>query len=119
MIVFMERDVELIIEPDQILAGRDWSGIEAHIAKQMSGREKRIDILGVMCDRLFAHIVQQGVQPTKEAIENFQRFVTLDAIPEDMRHNLCLRIARVKDGGRTTQWILNNKILTKQIMSVV
>jgi len=119
MIVFMERDVELIIEPEQILEGRDWSWMEAHIEKQMSGREKRIDVLGVICDRLYAHIVQPNIKASGDAIKNFQRFVTLPQLPEDMRHNLCLRLSRVKDGGKSTQWILNNKVLTKQIMSIV
>ena len=119
LMVFMERDVELIVEPDQILAGRDRDWISGHLEKLMGGREKRVDVLGVICDRLFAHLVQPGTKPDKKAIENFQWFVTLDAIPEDMRHNLCLRLSRVKDNGKSHQWILHNQALTKLIMAVV
>lgn len=119
LIVFMERDVELIVEPDQILQGKDWPWIQAHIAKLMGGREKRVDVLGVICDRLFAHLVQPGTKPEKASIVNFQKFVTMEEIPEDLRHNLCLRLSRVKDGGKTHQWILHNDRLTKLIMAVV
>lgn len=119
LIVFMERDVELIIEPEQILGGKDWPFIEAHLTKLMSGREKRVDVLGVMCDRLFTHIVQPTTVATKSAIENFQRFITLALVEEDLRHNLCLRLSRIKDNGKTHQWILHNDKLTKLIMAVV
>lgn len=119
IIVFMERDVELIIEPEQILNGRDWGWMESHIEKQMSGREKRVDILGVIMDRLYAHIVQPDVNPSKDFIKNFQRFITLPQIPEDMRHNICMRLTRMKDGGKSNQWVLNNSLLRDQIMAVV
>jgi len=119
LIVFMERDVELIIEPDQILSGKDWQWIEAHVEKLMGGKEKRVDVLGVICDRLFAHLVQPNTPVEKSAIQNFQKFVTLNSIPEDLRHNLCLRLSRVKDGGKTQQWILHNQQLTRLIMAVV
>lgn len=119
LIVFMERDVELIIEPEQILGGKDWTWIESHVEKLMSGREKRVDVLGVICDRLYAHLVQPDTKPDTSAIKNFQKFVTLETIPEDLRHNLCLRLSRVKDNGKTHQWILHNDRLTKLIMAVV
>lgn len=119
LIVFMERDVELIIEPEQILSGRDWRGIEKHMAKLVSGPEKRIDVLGVMCDRLYAHLVQKETEAKTSSIENFQKFLTMDEVPEDLRHNLCLRLARTKDGGKSHKWILHNDKLTKAIMAVV
>jgi hypothetical protein len=119
LIVFMERDVELIVEPEQILNGSDWPWIQGHIAKLMGGREKRIDVLGVICDRLFAYLVQPGTKADKSSIQNFQKFITIDDIPEDLRHNLCLRLSRVKDGGKTHQWILHNEKLTKMILAVV
>lgn len=119
LIVFMERDVELIIEPEQILQGKDWDWIEAHVAKLMGGREKRVDVLGVICDRLFAHLVQPGTKTDKTSVSNFQRFVTMEQIPEDLRYNLCLRLTRVKDNGKSNQWVLHNDKLTRLILAVV
>jgi hypothetical protein len=120
MMVFVERDVEMIIEPEQVLAGEDW--IPKHIKKLMSGAEKRIDVLGVICDRLYAYIVQPTTQQDKKAIKNFQDFLTLEDIPEDLRHNLCLRVARARDTGgssRSQQWIMYNDKLKKLIMEIV
>jgi hypothetical protein len=120
--VFLDRDVEMVLEPEKILGARkeeDWEFIEKHMERLMSGKEKRIDVVGVTCDRLFAYMVQPTVKPEKRSIEAFQRFVTMDKVPEDIRHNLCLRMARVKDGGKTHQWILQNEKLTKLIMSVL
>ena len=119
LITFMERDVELVIEPEDIIAGRNWQFVEGHINKLMTAREKRLDILGVMFNRLFSYIVQPTTIPTKSDINNFQRFCTLEDVPGDLRHNICMRLARLEDGGRSHQWILGNKELVKQIMEVV
>jgi len=116
MMVFMERDVEMIVEPEQILEGQDW--IPKHISKLMNRQEQRVDVLGVICDRLFAYVVQPDTKQTKKAIENFQKFLTMKHIPEDMRHNFCLRIARVRE-GHAQRWILHNDVLTKMILEVV
>jgi hypothetical protein len=117
LMVFIERDVEMIIEPEQVLAGEDW--IKDHIHKLMSQAEKRIDVLGVICDRLFAYLVQPTTTVDKKSIKNFQDFLCLDEIPEDLRHNLCLRIARVRDRGNVQQWIMYNDKLKKLIMEIV
>jgi hypothetical protein len=117
IMVFMERDVEMIIEPQQVLAGEDW--IPKHLKKLMSGAEKRIDVLGVICDRLYAYLVQPTTMPDKKAVKNFQDFLCIDDIPEDLRHNLCLRISRVRDNGKTQQWIMQNEKLKKLILEVI
>ena len=116
MIVFMQRDVELVVEPQQILDGEEW--IPKHIGNLMSGKEKRVDVLGVICDRLFAHIVDPETEATKKAVKNFQSFLTMKEVPEDMRHNICLRIARVPNGA-ASEWILHNNVLTNMILDVV
>jgi hypothetical protein len=116
LIVFMQRDVELLVEPNQILDGEDW--IPKHIGKLMEGKEKRVDVLGVICDRLFAHIVQKDTEATEKAVKNFQKFLTMKEVPEDMRHNICLRVARVPNGG-ASEWILHNNQLTNMILDVV
>jgi hypothetical protein len=124
LMVFMERDVEMIIEPEQILRGdaNDWKFIVAHMEKMMSGREKRIDVVSVICDRLFAHVVQPTCKPDQKAVENFQKFMTMAQIPEDMRHNLCLRLARYQNpacpAGQNFKWLMHNRELSKMILSV-
>jgi hypothetical protein len=119
LVVFMEREVEMIIEPEQILEGKDWPFITSHMEKLTSAREKRIDVLGVICDRLFGYIIQPTMIPTKEAIKNFQKFITMASIIEDLRYDICMRLCRIKDNSKTHQWIMHNDQLTKMIMSVI
>jgi len=118
--VFFERDVQMVVPPEAILAGESW--VSKHIADLMKADkrgEKRVDVMGVICDRLFAFVAQPGTEPTKKSVENFQNFLTLDTIPEDLRHNLCLRVSRVRDDGRMQKWIMHNQLLVKMIMEVV
>jgi len=117
MTVFFDRDVELIVEPEQILKG-DQQAFR-HIKGVLTRKEKRIDIVSITCDRLFAHIVQPHVKPETKAVRNFQDFICMDEMEEDIRHNLCMRIGRVKDGGKTQQWILGNDQLKKLILEVL
>jgi len=120
--VFMERDVEMVISPEDILAGK--GGISKHMAKLMAGKEKRIDILGVTIDRLFAYMVQPEVNASKTSVKNFQDFLTMKDVPEDMRHNLCMRLCHYEAEGEKTkgemaEWILHNPKLKEMILAVV
>jgi hypothetical protein len=117
MTVFFDRDVELIVEPEQILAGDEKAF--RHIKGVLTRKEKRIDIVGITLARLFAYIVQPHVKPEVKAVKNFQDFICMDEMEDDLRHNLCMRIGRVKDGGKTTQWILGNSQLKKLILDVL
>jgi len=105
----------MVVEPEQILAGEPW--IPKHIRELMEQAEKRVDVLGVIMERLFVYLAQPDVEPINGQIENFQTFLTSKEVPEDMRHNLCMRMARIKEGHNQT-WLLNNDILTSQIVEV-
>lgn len=117
MMVFMTRDVEMIVEPEDILSG-DLEVLE-HLKDLMTRQEKRIDVLGVVCDRLFAHMMRPQTEINEETIKSFQKFITMDELEEDMRHNMCFRIAQVRDDGRMREWILRNNKLKHLIMEVV
>ena len=117
MTVFFDRDVELIVEPEHILEG-DPAAIR-HIKSVLTRKEKRIDIVSITIDRLFAHIVQPQTKPTPSAVKHFQDFICMPEMEEDLRHNLCMRIGRVKDGGKSSQWILGNNDLKKLILDVL
>jgi hypothetical protein len=122
MLTFMQRDVGLVIEPEDILNGADF--VEGHMKKLHDGVknektgevERRIDILAVTVDRLFAHMARPGFEPVNGSIQHFQDFATSEFLEDDMRHNLCMRIFR---RGGMQQWILNNQQLTDLVMEVV
>ncbi|RLI47516.1 hypothetical protein DRO61_07825 [Candidatus Bathyarchaeota archaeon] len=117
MMTFFSRDIELIIEPEQIIAG-DKKALE-HLKTLTGKKEPRIDIIGIMCERLYGYIVKFTGTPTKEQIENFQRFITDKAIPDDLRHGICRRIARNKANSNTKQWLIGNKILRDLILETL
>lgn len=114
LIVFFDRDLTLIVEPEQILEG-DERAFD-HMRKMLTLKEKRIDIVGITCDRLFAHIVQPSCKPTPTAVKNVQKFLTMPEMEPDIQHSFCMRVGRFKDGGKTQQWILGNNELKKQVM---
>jgi MoxR-like ATPase len=122
MLTFFQRDVELVIEPEQILAGEDF--IPEHMEKLSKGvlnqrtgeKETRVDILAVTVDRLFAYMARPDFKPEAGAIQNFQEFATSKSLLDDMRHNLCMRVYR-KSGMQ--HWLLGNQRLTDLVMEVV
>ena len=114
-LVFVTRDMKMIIEPEDILNGS--SNIFKEIKTLMDGTEPRVDIIGVTCDRLFAHIVQNDYKMEKGHIENFQKFVTFESIPEDMRHSLMRRIAEANTATDLKPFLLGNKEILKFVAS--
>jgi len=122
MLIFMQRDVELVIEPEAILDGEDW--IPAHMKtlydgvknKKTGETERRIDILAVTVDRLFAHMARPDFEQKSEHIKSFQAFATSKYLEEDMRYNLCMRVYR---RGNMQKWLLGNAALTSLVMEVV
>jgi hypothetical protein len=114
MIVFMERDVELVLRPEQILDGDP--SVAPHVKKLMTAKEKRIDVLSVMCERLYAHILNPSVKPTPKLVANFQSFLCLPEVPDDIRFGICLRIHRSNAGMK---WINGCGQLTDLILKVV
>jgi hypothetical protein len=123
MVIYFQKDVGLVAEPEKILNGDTVNGksVADYVAALMSsknGGERRTDIVGVLCDRLFAYIHQETVEPTQKAVKNFQDFVVLDPIPEDIRYGLVTRICKCKENTRLTRWIIGNKKLS-EILKVV
>lgn len=123
MMTFMQRDVELVVEPEAILEGEDW--IPAHMEKLSKGvknkrtgeMDTRIDILAVTVDRLYAYMVRPDFEPHNGSIKHFQEFATSPHLEEDLRHNLCLRLFRRRDDMQ--QWLLGSQALTKLVCDVV
>ncbi len=116
--VFCTRHMEEVIEPLDILDGK--IEVEKSIDKLMKRKEPRTDILGVICQRLFATLIDEKIEQTKERINNFQNFITSDSIPEDMRDSVCRQLAKKMDAsGRNHKWIMDNKKLRKQVMDML
>lgn len=121
MLTFFQRDLGLVIDPENILNGDDWiferlKNLSKGIKNKKNGEiEIRIDIISVIAERLFAHVVTLD-SPTREQVENFQKFVSSKYLEDDIRYNICMRLFRY--GGKQN-WLIGNKNLTDLIMDVL
>ena len=117
MMTFFMRDIELIIEPEQIVNG-DKRAME-HLDHLASKKEARVDVIGIMCERLYGYIIKYEGEPTKNHIENFHKFITNKNIPQDLLHGFCRRLARNKLNQNTHKWLIGHKVLRELIMDTL
>lgn len=117
MFVFFEREMEMIVEPQDIIRGDPKA--TSHVKDLMSRQEKRLDILGIICERLYGYVVRPEMDPEPDKVKRFQDFITLDCIPDDMRHSVCRRIAKVQDDGKSQRWLIGDVRLKKLILDTL
>jgi MoxR-like ATPase len=117
MITFFQRDIEMLVEPEQILMGDDRAFNQ--IKDLMTRDEPRMDCLGVIMERLYAHIVQPDTKRSDERRDNFQKLLTMEEIPADMLHGLCRRIVKRRDEGQSQKWLIGNKKLKEIILDTL
>jgi len=117
MLVFFTREMEDIVEPEDVLEGKEKAF--KHIENLMTKRkEARVDVVGITMERLYAHMVQPDCKQSPKRVKNFQRFITMGCIPEDMRHSVCRRIAKRRE-NRFNHWIIGDKKLKALIMDTL
>ena len=106
-LVFATRDMKMVVEPKDVLENVE--KVLPEIEKLMTGgREARLDIVAVICDRLYAHLVQDDYKISPTHVKNFQAFVTFKTIPEDLRHSLMRRVAE-HDNANLKAFLLGSK----------
>ena len=82
LMVFLVRDVELVIEPETILTDID-RAIE-QIKKLLNQAEPRLDILHITNSRLLAHLSAATDDPPRNQITNIQKWLVESNMPQDM-----------------------------------
>lgn len=118
LFTFMSRDFEMVVSPEEILSGDD--KVYRHLEDMMSRKEKRIDVIGVTVDRLFAYLAQPGVVPDSESVKNVQRFLVSEHLVDEMRYVFVDRLNRAAEKDpKMDRWFLNNKELQRLIMDLV
>jgi len=116
-LTFLHRDMEDVIEPEEILDAK--KDIPARIKRLMDRKEPRTDILGIIVERLYATMVKPNSKQSPERIAAFQSFITMEHVPDDMRHSICRRLSKTDDAGRSVKWLMGNDVLRKQILSLL
>ena len=81
---FLTRDIELVIEPEDILADAD-KAIEK-VKGLMVGDNPRVDIVSVTMDRLIAYFMSEGYVYKDAHFAPFEKWLLCDAIPADIRY---------------------------------
>jgi hypothetical protein len=115
--VFMTRDMEDVIEPNDILEGK--KEVYERLKNILDRKDPRVDILHVTCERLYATLLNSNVEQNESVIKNFQKFITNKYIPEDVRYSLCFRLVKREESNiRDQLWVLGNEILKKQILEL-
>ena len=114
---FVSKDVEITnLDPEKILDGD--KAMFGFIKCLVAAQEQRLDIVGVVVERLYGVIAKAGFEATAERVANFQKFVLLPNLPEDISNGLCRRVGLIpkKDA---IEWVSGNSKLKKLIMDMV
>jgi hypothetical protein len=118
LITFMDRDFEMVISPEAIISGD--KSVYKHLNDLMTRKEKRVDVVGVTVDRLFAFLAQPDIKPDDDSIKHVQKFLTCSDIPSEMRYVFVDRLNRASDKDPSmSKWFLGNRQLTAEIMELL
>lgn len=122
LFTFLSREIEDIIEPEQILTGAKEAinhTKDLMCQGKTKRKEPRIDIVSIILERLMAYCLNPAHPVTEQRIKNFQEYILTEGIPEDLRHSIMRRMATYKDGtNQGQQWLIGNEQLVKEIIKV-
>lgn len=116
-ISFINNDLTLLIDPDEILNAENFSDIKVKLDTIALGKngEKRIDRIATVCTRLYLHLKNNIYKPEKHHKENLVNFIVLDAIPNDLKMSLFLDLN--KEANEQVKEMLKDKKLAKLLLS--
>lgn len=107
--VFVSRDMKNVIEPEMILNNVNTALQETY--KLMNNNEPRVDIIGVTTDRLVSYLFKDSYEINKEHINNFQKYITNEHIPNDLRHSVLQRLAFNNKKTQLQEFLLHNDVI--------
>ena len=119
LMIFIEKDIGLVAEPEKILKGElvDGKTVEEYFKGLMTG-EVRTDIIGILCDRLYGYIHMEKTVPDKKSVKNFQKFLTCEILPQDLRYGLVDRIIHSKEIKRLNPWVFGNLEINEMLKTL-
>ena len=97
MMTFFVRDSELVIKPEDILEDYKKNAKE-QLEKLMNprAREKRLDIVAITNDRLYAYLLSDNYKFNPKHVKNFQAWLLDDNLPTDCKYGLVKRLIHSK-----------------------
>lgn len=109
MMVFFQRKVELIIDPEDIM--NDYEKVKDKLEELMTGKEPRIDIVNVINDRIYAKVISDGYQLDKKHIKNVQAWLVDPNMPEDLAFAFLRRMAQSQCKHKKLFFVGDQKIM--------
>jgi len=114
----MDRDFEMVVTPEDIMTGK--KSVYSHLKDLMSRKEKRIDVVGVTVDRLFAHLSMPEVMPDNGCVEHVQRFLKSKYLTSEMRYIFIDRLNKASEKDpKMDKWFMGDSELMELIMELV
>ena len=104
-----KRDGELVISPEDILSDYK-KNAKAQLEKLMNQKEKRLDIVNIVNDRLYAYIVSDNYKFEQSHVKNFQAWILDDNLPMDCKYGLVKRLIHSKSAHTRDFLVGNEKI---------
>lgn len=109
MMVFFQKDVELVIDPKDILEDFE-NSVKKRLHDLMTRSEPRVDIVNVINDRLYAYIVSDDYKFDQKHIANVQSWILSDDLPKDTAYAFVRRLC-YSDSPYKRQMLSGNKKL--------
>ena len=113
---FVLGDMQKLVDPEEILG--DWEKAEKKLEalKKRGGKESgdtkvRTDLIGIIVDRLYVYLMQDGLKLSEKHYKGFISFIQRsDLIPQDLVYTL---LRRLRQDAKTRE---QQKLITDMIM---
>ena len=109
MMVFFQKDVELVIDPKDILEDFE-NEPKKRLHDLMNRSEPRLDIVNVISDRLYAYVVSDDYKFKKEHVANMQAWLLDKDQPRDTAYGFIRRLC-FSDCSHKKEMLSGNKEL--------
>ena len=93
---FINDDLNMLVEPDDILNSKDFKLIQkkiTNLSKDENGG-KRLDRLSTICSRLYLHLISKSYISQENNAKNLVSFLLIDDIPKDLLVSLYMDLTK-------------------------
>jgi MoxR-like ATPase len=117
-IAFVHGELDQLIEPAEILNAPDFSEVAKRIRVAATGKSgsTRMDVLSVLCTRLYLHLKRENYEPEPTHRENLVAFLLLPELPNDLRFSLHHDLVSL---GRTISEMVKDRELANAIVGAM
>jgi len=108
IVAFFNTDLEKVISPEEILNADNQDAINEKLLKLLppGSEDQRTDIVSIILERLYIWIIQEDCEVSDRRIENFQKFIINETIPDDARYSVIRRLATYNGNNKlASSWM--------------